>query len=129
MTLTADLEEFVRDHCLHGTLTGDATEPAWNGYMVTAACSCGLIFERWVTSQADTIQRREVPGPRVPHAASESTYVRRTGVNPTHVAAGPLRRPHPSVRRGSPAERRLSRRGRPENRPLWRRPGLATLLL
>jgi len=51
MTLLADLEEFVRDHRPHGTLTGDATEPAWNGYRLTVACPCGMVFERWVTPQ------------------------------------------------------------------------------
>jgi hypothetical protein len=50
MTLLAELEEFVGDHRSHGTLTCDVTEPAWNGYMLTAACSCGVVFERWVTS-------------------------------------------------------------------------------
>ena len=49
MTLLADLEDFVRDHCPHGTLTGDATAAAWNGYMLTVACPCGVVFERWVT--------------------------------------------------------------------------------
>jgi hypothetical protein len=49
MTLLADLDEFVHDHRLHGTLTGDATEPAWNGYLLTVTCSCGVVFERWVT--------------------------------------------------------------------------------
>ena len=51
MTLLADLEDFVHDHRPHGTLTGDATEPAWNGYRVTVACPCGVVFERWVTPQ------------------------------------------------------------------------------
>ncbi len=51
MTLLADLEEFVGDHRPHGTLTGDATEPAWNGYLLTVTCPCGVVFERWVTSQ------------------------------------------------------------------------------
>ncbi len=46
MNLLTDLEEFVHDHRPHGTLTGDATEPAWNG----VACPCGVVFERWVTS-------------------------------------------------------------------------------
>jgi hypothetical protein len=32
VTLLADLEQFVRDHRPHGGMTGDATEPAWNGY-------------------------------------------------------------------------------------------------
>jgi hypothetical protein len=34
-----------------GALTGDATEPAWNGYLLTVACPCGVVFERWVTPQ------------------------------------------------------------------------------
>jgi hypothetical protein len=45
------LEEFVRDHRPHGTMTGDATEPAWNGYLLTVSCPCGVVFERWVTPQ------------------------------------------------------------------------------
>ena len=49
MTLLAELEAFVGDHRPHGTLTGDATEPVWNGYPITAACPCGITFERWVT--------------------------------------------------------------------------------
>ena len=51
MTLLTDLEEFVRDHRPHGPLTGDATEPAWNGYRLTVACPCGVVFERWVTPE------------------------------------------------------------------------------
>ena len=49
MTLLADLEEFVADHRPHGRLTGDATEPAWNGYLLTVACPCGVVFERGIT--------------------------------------------------------------------------------
>ena len=49
MTFIADLEEFVRDHRPHGSLTGYATEPAWNGYLLAVACSCGVVFGRWVT--------------------------------------------------------------------------------
>jgi len=41
MTLLADLETFVRDHRPHSTLTGDATEAAWNGYRLTVACGRG----------------------------------------------------------------------------------------
>jgi hypothetical protein len=44
--LLAELEEFVRDHRPHGTLTGEATEPAWNGYLITVACPCGVVLER-----------------------------------------------------------------------------------
>jgi hypothetical protein len=51
MTLLADLEEFVRDDRPHGPLTADATEPAWNGYLLTVACPCGVVFERWVTPE------------------------------------------------------------------------------
>jgi hypothetical protein len=38
MTLIADLEAFVHDHRPHGQMTGDATEPASNGYRLTVAC-------------------------------------------------------------------------------------------
>ena len=49
--LLTDLEDFVADHGQHGTLTGDATAPAWNGYLLSVACSCGVVFERWVTPE------------------------------------------------------------------------------
>ena len=32
-----------------GTDSCDATEPAWNGYLLTVTCPCGVTFERWVT--------------------------------------------------------------------------------
>ena len=32
-------------------MTGDATQPAWNGYLLTVVCPCGVMFERWVTAQ------------------------------------------------------------------------------
>ena len=32
--LFADLEEFVHDHRRHGSVVADATEPAWNGYLL-----------------------------------------------------------------------------------------------
>ena len=47
----ADLVDFTADHRPHGTLTADATEPAWNGYRLTVACSCGVVLERWVTPE------------------------------------------------------------------------------
>ena len=31
--------------------TADATEPACNGYLLTVACPCGVVFERWVTPE------------------------------------------------------------------------------
>ena len=29
-------------------MNADATPPAWNGYRLTVACPCGVMFERWV---------------------------------------------------------------------------------
>jgi hypothetical protein len=46
----ADLEDFIREPP-HGTLSAHATEPTWNGYLLTVACPCGVVFERWVTPQ------------------------------------------------------------------------------
>jgi len=55
MSLLLELEVFVREHHSHGNLTSDATQPAWNGYLLTVACACGVVFERWVTpEEADT---------------------------------------------------------------------------
>jgi hypothetical protein len=34
----------------HGPLTAASTEPAWNGYLLTVACPCGVVFGRWITS-------------------------------------------------------------------------------
>jgi hypothetical protein len=51
MNLLVDLEDFVRDHPPHGPLTADATLPAWNGYLLTVTCPCGVVFERWVTPE------------------------------------------------------------------------------
>jgi len=51
VTLLTDLEEFIADRRPHGPLTADATEPAWNGDLLTVACPCGVTFERWVTPE------------------------------------------------------------------------------
>jgi hypothetical protein len=51
MLVLGDLPDFVSNHRPHGALTADATEPAWNGYLLTVACSCGVVFGRWVTSE------------------------------------------------------------------------------
>jgi hypothetical protein len=51
VNLLPDLEEFVHDHRPHGPLIGDATEPLWNGYLLTVTCPFGVTFERWVTPQ------------------------------------------------------------------------------
>jgi hypothetical protein len=44
--LFTDLEELVHNRHSHGPLTADATEPAWNGYLLTVACPCGVVFGR-----------------------------------------------------------------------------------
>jgi hypothetical protein len=49
MTVSTDLDEFVGDHRRRGRLTGDATELASNGYLLTVTGPCGATFERWVT--------------------------------------------------------------------------------
>jgi hypothetical protein len=51
VNLFADLEEFVHDHRPHGPLTADATEPAWNDYLLIVTCSCGVVFGRWITPE------------------------------------------------------------------------------
>jgi hypothetical protein len=51
VTLLTDLEDFIAVHRPHGTLSADATVPAWNGYRLAIACSCGVVFERWVTPE------------------------------------------------------------------------------
>jgi hypothetical protein len=50
-SLLPELEVFFRDHRALGSLAADATEPARNGYLLTVACSCGVVFGRWVTPQ------------------------------------------------------------------------------
>ena len=49
VALLSDLTAFVQDHQAHGQLVGDASEPGSFGYLVTVACPCGVVFERWVT--------------------------------------------------------------------------------
>jgi len=43
MSLLPELEVFVHEHHSHGNLTSDATQPAWNGYLLTVAYSCGVV--------------------------------------------------------------------------------------
>jgi hypothetical protein len=52
VTLIDDLEDFVHDHRPHSSLTVGATEPAWNGYLLTAACPRAVIFARRMTPEA-----------------------------------------------------------------------------
>ena len=45
MIVSADLQAFIHNHRPHGPLTGDPTEPAWNGYLLTVACPCGVCLD------------------------------------------------------------------------------------
>ena len=38
MTITEDVDNFIRLHRAHGQLVGDATEPTLTGYRVTIEC-------------------------------------------------------------------------------------------
>jgi hypothetical protein len=49
VALLSDLEDFLLGHRPHVPLTACATEPTWNGYLLTVACPCGVVFERWIT--------------------------------------------------------------------------------
>mgnify|MGYP001576441444 CR=1 FL=1 len=53
--LLDDLKQFVRDHRSCGPLTGDATEPTRNGYLLTVACPSGVVFQRWLTPTETTV--------------------------------------------------------------------------
>jgi hypothetical protein len=46
-----DLTDFVQSHRPHGPLIADATEPLWNGDMLTVACPCRVVSGRWVTPE------------------------------------------------------------------------------
>jgi hypothetical protein len=56
------LEAFIHDHRPYGPMTADATPPAWNGYLLTVACPCGVVFERWVTPQDAELERLRAAG-------------------------------------------------------------------
>jgi len=47
-----DLERFAEEHHLCGSLSGCADEATATGYFLWVACSCGVVFERWVTPEA-----------------------------------------------------------------------------
>src|SRR4029453_8178853 len=47
--LLDELADFVTRHRACGQLTGDATEPEANGYLLTVGCSCGVASLRLVT--------------------------------------------------------------------------------
>jgi hypothetical protein len=46
--LLTDLREFATLHRPHGELRANAGAPTPNGYRLEVACSCSVVFERWV---------------------------------------------------------------------------------
>ena len=46
--LLTDLKEFVALHRPYGELRANAGEPTPNGCRLEVACSCNVVFERWV---------------------------------------------------------------------------------
>ena len=57
--LLAELTDFVTRHRACGRMTGDASEPEADGYMLTVTCSCRVVFMRWVTP--DEVEARSRP--------------------------------------------------------------------
>jgi hypothetical protein len=51
MTISDEIEAFIRQHRGDGQLVGDATEPLPNGYQLTITCPCGVMFGSWVTPE------------------------------------------------------------------------------
>jgi len=47
-SLLTDLREFVTLHRPHGELRANAGQPTPNRYRLEVACSCRVVFERWV---------------------------------------------------------------------------------
>ena len=51
MTISDEIEAFIRQHRGGGQLVGDAIEPLPNGYQLTITCPCDVMFVRWVTPE------------------------------------------------------------------------------
>jgi hypothetical protein len=51
MTLAADLLQFAELHRPHGPFETDTGDLMANGYRLTIACPCGVVFTRWITPQ------------------------------------------------------------------------------
>jgi hypothetical protein len=47
--LLDDLDEFRQTHQPHGDLAATVGGITPNGYGLTVACRCGIVFERWIT--------------------------------------------------------------------------------
>jgi len=46
MTISDEIEAFIRQHDGDGQLVGDATEPLPSGDQLTITCPCGVMFGR-----------------------------------------------------------------------------------
>jgi len=55
----AILADFIENHRPHGSLTADATEPAWNGYLIHG----GMPVRRYVGTVGDARRSGPRPGP------------------------------------------------------------------
>ena len=51
MTISDEIEAFIRQHRDDSQLVGDATEPLPSGYQLIITCPCGVMFVRWVTPE------------------------------------------------------------------------------
>jgi glucose uptake protein GlcU len=51
VTISGEIEAFIRQHRGDGQLVGDATEPLPSGYQLIITCPCGVMFGRWVTPE------------------------------------------------------------------------------
>ena len=51
MSLIRDLDDFVRTHRSCGGMSGDATAPTPDGYLLWVVYECAETFERWVTPE------------------------------------------------------------------------------
>jgi hypothetical protein len=49
MSVGSELEMFLLLHREHGRLTPVWGRPTLNGHRLEVACSCGVMFGRWVT--------------------------------------------------------------------------------
>src|SRR5437867_3930691 len=89
-------------------MTADATEPAWNGYLVTAACPCGVVFE----------------GPRGVQRGALSRYHQIALRIPRRIKALPFLWAERATDRATERERKAQRYGRALNGTGGQRNGL-----
>ena len=73
MTLLADLAEFVLNQRSHGSLTADALEPVWNGYLLQVACPCGVVFGRWGTLEDAELNLMRLAQTELPHVRAHQS--------------------------------------------------------